>query len=128
MVPNSVSIPIWIWISIHTSTISRLQFLYFQCFKKLTAYATLQILKRNLVKISKHRISNANWGRIWPHCKFHPNKFSFPFFTDVEYLKREALAAKLASTSSKISFCDTTLNFTIVLIYILNVMIQNVSL
>jgi len=48
---------------------------------------------------------------------------------DVEYLKREALAAKLASTSSKISFCDTTiLNFTIVLIYVLNVMIENVSL
>jgi len=35
---------------------------------------------------------------------------------DVEYLKREALAAKLASTSSKIYFCDTTLNFIIVLI------------
>merc|ERR1711997_633447 len=47
---------------------------------------------------------------------------------DVEYMEREALAAKLASTSSKISFCDTTLNFTIVLIYVLNVMIQNVSL
>ena len=54
--------------------------------------------------------------------------FLFFFFTDVEYLKREALAAKLASTSSKTSFCDTTLNFTIVLIYVLNVMIQNVSL
>lgn len=42
---------------------------------------------------------------------------------DIEYLKREALAAKLASTSSKISFCDN-LNFTIILIYVLHVMIN----
>jgi len=43
---------------------------------------------------------------------------------DVEYLEREALAAKLASTSSKISFCDT-LKFTTVLIYLLSLIYNN---
>ena len=51
MGPNSLSIHIWIWISIHTSTISRFLFLYFQCFNKLIAYATLQIL--NEIKVTQ---------------------------------------------------------------------------